>query len=252
MRHYIGCSGFHYKEWKSVFYPPDLPVKKWFEYYCQRFNTIELNVTFYRFPRLGFLQNWYAISPTRFLFAVKAPRLITHYKQFNDTERMIGDFYRTSREGLRDKLGPVLFQLPARATFNAERLQRIIRQLDPSFLNVIEFRHSTWWTKEVFDTLGEHKICFCSQSYPNLPDDLIYNTSFLYYRFHGVPGLYTSAYEKKWLRKLAENIRMKKQLKAAYLYFNNTATIAAISNALYLKTQFEGKKPQRARAARVD
>ncbi|MEJ7671821.1 MAG: DUF72 domain-containing protein [Chitinophagaceae bacterium] len=74
------CSGFHYKEWKEVFYPKDIPQTKWFEYYCQHFNTIELNTTFYRFPRPEALQSWYKRSPEDFKFSVKGPRLISHYK----------------------------------------------------------------------------------------------------------------------------------------------------------------------------
>src|SRR5687768_4735302 len=102
---WIGCSGFHYQEWKEVFYPKGLPQRKWFDYYSQQFNTLELNTTFYRFPQLRILQNWYNVSPEIYRFSVKAPRLITHYKQFKDSKRMLSDFYGTSLEGLRDKLG---------------------------------------------------------------------------------------------------------------------------------------------------
>jgi uncharacterized protein YecE (DUF72 family) len=241
VRSYIGCSGFHYKEWKGVFYPEKLPQRKWFEYYSEQFNTLELNVTFYRFPQKTFLQNWYKTSPDHFVFAVKVPRLITHYKQFRDTESMLGDFYNTIREGLLDKLGPVLFQLPPQAAFTADNLQRIIQQVDSSFMNVIEFRHPSWWNKEVFDILTAHNISFCSISYPGLPDEVIMNNHLVYYRFHGVPQLYKSEYEKKQLRKVAETISENEKVKEAYIYFNNTASGAAINNALYLKNYFEKK-----------
>src|ERR1044072_6786414 len=92
---WIGCSGFHYKHWVGKFYPGDLPQRKWFEFYCEHFDTLELNVTFYRFPQLSSLQSWYKRSPAKFQFAVKAPRAITHYKKFNDIERLISDFYST-------------------------------------------------------------------------------------------------------------------------------------------------------------
>ncbi len=75
---WIGCSGFHYKGWRGKFYPEGLPQKKWFEFYCQYFNTVELNTTFYRFPRIGDLRAWYDRSPDGFRFSVKAPRFITH------------------------------------------------------------------------------------------------------------------------------------------------------------------------------
>src|SRR3954464_5011246 len=107
---FIGCSGFHYKHWKNVFYPEGLPQKKWFDFYCQHFNTLELNVTFYRFPQLSFLQTWHTKSPDNFRFAVKAPRAITHYKKFNDSYELLSSFYDTINNGLQAKLGPVLFQ----------------------------------------------------------------------------------------------------------------------------------------------
>ena len=88
----IGCSGFHYKDWKGIFYPDKMPQRQWFEYYSSRFHTLELNVTFYRFPQLPFLENWYAKSPDHFSFAVKVPRLITHYKQFKDSQSLLTDF----------------------------------------------------------------------------------------------------------------------------------------------------------------
>ncbi|MEJ7681932.1 MAG: DUF72 domain-containing protein [Segetibacter sp.] len=90
---WIGCSGFHYKHWKGIFYPEKLAQSKWFDYYNNRFKTLELNVTFYRFPQLSFLETWYKKSPEVFSFSVKAPRAITHYKQFNN--QAIGDFYGT-------------------------------------------------------------------------------------------------------------------------------------------------------------
>src|SRR3982750_2937983 len=120
MKWWIGCSGFHYKHWKDIFYPQGLPQTKWFEFYCQHFNTLELNVTFYRFPRLSFLETWYKKSPKEFRFSVKAPRLITHFKQFHDSERFISDFYNVVKEGLKDKLGCTLFQLPPRSAYKEE------------------------------------------------------------------------------------------------------------------------------------
>jgi hypothetical protein len=76
---YIGCSGYYYRHWKGVFYPAKLPQDWWFKFYSQHFQTLELGVTFYRFPRLAFLETWYAASLAGFRFAVKAPQLITHY-----------------------------------------------------------------------------------------------------------------------------------------------------------------------------
>jgi len=234
MRYWIGCSGFHYKEWKGLFYPDKLPQSKWFEYYSGVFNTLELNVTFYRFPQLKFLENWHSKSHDEFRFSVKAPRLITHYKKFSGTESMLEDFYGTIRLGLKEKLGAVLFQLPPQATFSLEYLQTIIGSMNSSYDNVIEFRNADWWNKKVFELLAENKISFCGISYPKLPDELIVNTDIAYYRFHGVPKLYWASYDNTFLKNIADTIIQEKEVKSCYLYFNNTAGIAAIENARWI------------------
>jgi uncharacterized protein YecE (DUF72 family) len=232
---HIGCSGFHYKEWRGAFYPKEIPVRSWFEYYCKHFDTLELNVTFYRFPVLSSLQNWYHKSPAHFNFAVKVPRLVTHYKKFDGTDELIKDFYGIVREGLRDKLGCILFQLPPDIVFSENLLIRIMNQCDPSFKNVIEFRHSSWWNETVYKMLTEHKISFCSHSYPGLPDRVIANSALAYYRFHGVPRLYFSSYSKEFLQQIITDIRKSKHVREVFLYFNNTAELSAIKNARYLQ-----------------
>jgi uncharacterized protein YecE (DUF72 family) len=228
---HIGCSGFHYKHWKNVFYPEGLAQNKWFDFYCQHFKTLELNVTFYRFPQLSFLQTWHQKSPDDFSFAVKAPRAITHYKQFIGTVDMLSDFYNTIRDGLQEKLGTVLFQLPPRIAYTPERLDRIINSLDPSFNNVLEPRNLSWWNPEVYNTLHEHHITFCGMSHPLLPDEVIVNNPVVYYRFHGVPALYSSPYQSSFLKKVADQVLSHHSVKQAFLYFNNDIGAAAITNA---------------------
>ena len=228
---FIGCSGFHYKHWKGTFYPEKLAQRKWFDFYCEHFNTLELNVTFYRFPRLPFLQTWYNNSTPSFRFAVKAPRAITHYKKFNDSERMISDFYNTIQEGLQEKLGTVLFQMPPRFNYTEERLNRIIDSLDKSFNNVLEFRDKSWWNAEVYKELAKKKITFCGMSHPSLPDDIIQNTSVFYYRMHGVPNLYQSPYTIADLKKIIKEVEDCKKTKKAYIYFNNDIDVSAVKNA---------------------
>lgn len=232
---HIGCSGFHYKEWKEEFYPRGVPQRKWFDYYCTHFNTLELNVTFYRFPQVSFLENWYQKSPGDFIFSIKAPRLITHYKKFNDTQQLLDDFYGTAKEGLREKLGPVLFQFPAQLKYDEIKLQQIIEQLDNSFTNVLEFRDANWWREDVYRLLAKHKIVFCGMSHPTLPDQAIVKTTTAYYRFHGVPKLYYSEYAASFLDRISREIQSYAPVKTAYLYFNNTAALAAIHNAAYLR-----------------
>jgi uncharacterized protein YecE (DUF72 family) len=228
---HIGCSGYHYRHWRGVFYPEKLPMRRWFEYYSQHFRTLELNVTFYRFPQLSFLENWYALSPPDFQFAVKAPQLITHYKQFNNVQQLLGDFYDTTARGLLEKLGPVLFQLPPRLVYDPDRLARILDCLDPSFVNVLEFRHPSWWRPEVYDELARRRVVFCGQSHPQLSDAVVATSPVLYYRFHGVPDLYRSPYDESSLRRVADEIQAQPEVQEAYLYFNNDIDASAIGNA---------------------
>lgn len=235
MKWHIGCSGYHYKDWKEIFYPQGLPQKKWFEYYNTRFDTLELNVTFYRFPQLKFLQNWYNVSTPDFVFTVKAPRLITHYKKFNDCEDLLTDFYDTTMKGLKEKLGTVLFQFPPSFAYSPDHLQRIIKNLSAEIKNVLEFRHASWWTQEVFKKLKKENIIFSGISHPKLTDEVVVTDKIAYYRFHGVPDLYYSAYSHDKLKSIADDLLKNRTVKEAYIYFNNTATIGAIQNAMWLK-----------------
>ena len=228
---WIGCSGFHYKHWKEIFYPHGMAQTKWFVYYCEHFKTLELNVTFYRFPQLAFLESWYKRSPEDFSFSVKAPRGITHYKQFHNAGELITQFYNVVQEGLKEKLGCILFQLPPRAAYTEERLDRIINSLDPAYNNVLEFRHPTWWNAGVYNRLAKQKISFCGMSHPALPDDIIQNTKILYYRLHGTPELYKSPYTISQLEKIADEIASSGKTKKAYIYFNNDIGGSAIKNA---------------------
>lgn len=239
---YIGCSGFHYKEWKNTFYPKGVGESKWFEYYCRHFNTLELNVTFYRFPQLSMLESWYRRSPEEFLFAVKVPRTVTHIKQFKDAHTELNDFYNLLRHGLKEKLGCVLFQLPPKFHYSEENLEKVLNHMHPTFTNVVEFRHESWWREDVKEKLWMHHVVFCGASYPGLPDELVANDAVAYYRFHGVPKLYYSSYDEGFLENVVQQINGSEKVSKAYLFFNNTAANAALSNARYVQNLTTGEE----------
>lgn len=163
-------------------------------------------MTFYRFPQLSFLENWYAQAPADFRFAVKAPQLITHYKQFHGVGQLLGDFYDTTGRGLLAKLGPVLFQLPPRLAYDPDRLARILDCPDLSFVNVLEFRHASWWREEVSEALRQRQVTFLGQSHPLLPAVVVATSPTLHYRFHGVLDLYASPYPPTELQRLAAEV----------------------------------------------
>lgn len=231
---HIGCSAYNNIYWKTHFYPEDLPRTKWFEYYCEHFKTYEINATFYRFPSVKSLQGWYYKSPEDFAFAVKAPKIITHLKQFTDCHQETEEFYSVCHKGLGAKLGCILFQLPPSVSYSAYRLALILSYMNPDFCNVIEFRNETWWRQEVYDALAEKQITFCNISYPKLPTDLVKTTDIGYFRFHGVPKLFYSSYSEDELQQLEQVIRIT-AWKDTFVYFNNTASTAGILNALELQ-----------------
>ncbi len=233
MKWQIGCSGFYYKEWKETFYPKGLPQKDWFKYYCQHFNTIEINATFYKMPTKSSFDKWYNESPPDFLFTIKAPRLITHYKQLNDCKEVLTDFYLTISEGLKEKLACVLFQFPPTFNFTEERLKLLLQLLDPNFVNVVEFRHESWWNNEIYSKLASRRIIFCGQSYPSqLPDDVIKNNALVYYRFHGKPVLYKSEYTIDAIQNFI--VQLPLNTERVFVYFNNTWGMGALTNARQL------------------
>jgi len=230
----IGCSGFHYKEWKQEFYE-GLAANKWLSFYSKHFNTLESNVTFYRLPSLTTLSKWHDESPNDFSFSVKAPQVITHYKKFYDIQIELTVFYELIEKGLKGKLACVLFQFPPSFLYTEEKLRLITKNIDKSFDNVVEFRHESWYRPEVYKELQQHKITFCNISHPQLKENFVPTSPIIYFRFHGVPQLFKSAYSKEYLDTLVNQILQNKTSKRIYFYFNNTMNLAAIENASYVK-----------------
>ncbi|MCO6149436.1 DUF72 domain-containing protein [Flavobacterium sp. NRK1] len=136
-----------------------------------------------------------------------------------------------TREGLKDKLGCVLFQLPPNFSFSPERLEAVIAGCNPEFKNVIEFRNESWWRQDVTERLAENNIGFCSVNYPKLPTEIIKTTPTGYMRMHGNPRLFYSEYSKEQIEGLY-NAMIRQNFDQAYIYFNNTASTAGIINAL--------------------
>lgn len=232
---HIGTSAFNNSYWKGIFYPEGLPRNKWFAYYCEHFNTYEMNGTFYKFPTVKSLQAWYYKVPEKFMFSVKAPKQITHFKKFVDCKAVIDDFYSICRQGLGNKLACVLFQLPPSFAYSPEKLELILSSLNPNFKNVIEFRNESWWKQEVYDELEKNNVIFCNVSYPKLPDTIIATSTTGYIRLHGDPKLFYSAYSSDYLEALHTSILKQNNWDEVFIYFNNTASTAGILNAVEMK-----------------
>jgi len=232
--YFLGCSGYFYPGWKGKFYPKELKPKDWLKYYSEFFNTVEINSTFYHFPTEKNLKRLYRETPENFVFSVKVNRTITHYKKFKNAKDLIADFYKVCREGLREKLGCILFQLPPSYAYTRENLEKILENLNPEFKNVLEFRHLSWWNEEVFNTLKRENVTFCSVSAPNLPETLVETSEVVYVRFHGKTSWYRYNYSEKELRNWAKRIK-KSKAKEVFAYFNNDYNAYAPQNCLKLK-----------------
>lgn len=235
MQWYIGCSGFHYKHWKEKFYPPGMPAKDWFGYYSSFFDTLELNVSHYRFPTGKMLDEWYLKSKPGFRFAVKVYKGITHYKKLHDCKAMVNDFYGIVGDHLKEKAACILFQFPESFRFNDTNMSRILDNLDPRFQNVVEFRHESWWNEEVFSIFSKNDIVFCGVSHPDLPSQIVTTSATIYHRMHGSPRLYSTNYSREKLISTRDAIKKCESIKHAFIYFNNDFNAYAVKNALKMK-----------------
>lgn len=237
MKVHIGCSGYNYKEWRGPFYPQKLAQKKWLEHYASVFDTVEINNTFYRFPREHTLENWAETVNDDFQFTLKGHRFVTHRKKLNEAARPVKDFEVLAKL-LKKNLGCLLWQLPPNLYRNDEKLEEFCQILDPTFKNVLEFRHESWYDPEVYNVLRRNDIIFSAISSPQFPDDLITTNKVGYLRFHGTSKnwydhLYTEDELKDWKEKI-----LKTDLEEIYIYFNNDIHAHAPKNAVQLKELF--------------
>src|SRR4030067_798149 len=185
---HIGTSGWNYKHWKVLFYPEDIPQKKWLEFYCQNFRTVELNNTFYRLPEKKTFETWRDNTPDDFIFSVKASRYITHIKKLNDKEP-IKEFLKRAKH-LNKKLGPILFQLPPGWKFNEDRFNTFLDMLPEKFQYTFEFRNESWWNEKVIDALKDHNSAFCIFEIDGTLSPKEVTADFIYVRLHGPDEAY--------------------------------------------------------------
>ena len=160
MNLYVGTSGYSYKEWKGPFYPEDLPDKQMLHYYGERFRSVEINNTFYRMPKAEVLEAWAAEVPEDFKFVIKAPQQITHKQQLKESKDSVWYLLDVVR-ALKERLGPLLFQLPPYLRKDVPRLREFLALLSRQGRAAFEFRHQSWFDDEVFAVLREHHAVLC-------------------------------------------------------------------------------------------
>ncbi|MEW6143138.1 MAG: DUF72 domain-containing protein [Chloroflexota bacterium] len=234
MKYRVGTSGWHYDHWRGEFYPADLPRPRWLEYYAKTFDTVELNASFYRLPTESAFAKWRNSAPMGFRYAVKASRFITHIKRLRNVEDELKLFL--GRTGpLRDRLGPVLYQLPPGLKRDDSLLEAFLKLLPKELQHAFEFRNREWLDEGVFDLMRRYGAYFCVFDMPGLTTPVVATASFAYVRFHGHTALYYSNYGDEELAEWVGRIRALKGVSDVYVYFNNDAGGYAVENALTLR-----------------
>lgn len=239
----VGCSGWNYKSWRGRFYPRDLPAARWLEFYATRFDTVEINNSFYRLPDRSTFANWRTHVPPAFLFAVKASRFLTHMKRLLDPNDPLQRLF-SSVSGLGRRLGPVLYQLPPTLTLDLPRLDCFLRALPRSSsgtrLHVVEFRHPSWYIADTFELLRRRRVALCLHDKLGSPIREPLVGPFVYVRFHGTSGRYHGSYSRRqldrWAHVLAEQIHRGRRV---FAYFNNDPEAVATANALTLREKID-------------
>lgn len=236
----IGTSGYNYKHWRGPFYPERYGAAKMLAFYAERFDTVELNTTFYRLPPKNAVERWRENSPDHFLFAAKGSRFITHMKKLKDPVPAL-ERYFDHIGGLREKLGPIVFQLPPFWQLDLDRLTAFLEVLPGGHRYAFEFRNPTWHCDRVFRALESHNAAFCPFDIAGYQSPILLTADFAYVRLHGPgPGKYQGSYSDEalsgWATKLQE---WRRQLRAVYLYFDNDMNGSAVGDALRFRAMLE-------------
>jgi uncharacterized protein YecE (DUF72 family) len=199
-----GASGYSFAEWKGTFYPTDMKPDRMLEFYSARLPTVEINNTFYRMPRTQMLDNWAAITPATFRFAIKASRRITHLARLKaeSAQEPLAFFYKTLA-ALGGKRGPVLFQLPPFLKKDLSRLREFLALLPPGHGAAFEFRNESWFADDVYDVLQRAGAALClSEREDNAPPALVETARWGYVRLR--LESYSDDDLRRWAQRLHE------------------------------------------------
>lgn len=218
MHFFVGTSGYGYKEWKGHFYPEKMPASKMLGYYSERFESVELNGSFYRMPTAASLKSLAEQVPANFRFAVKSPQSITHFKRLKEAESDLEQLV-SATAALEKHRGPVLFQLPPNFKKDLDRLEGFLKLLDKTMISTaFEFRHDTWYDDEVFSLLKKHSCALCAADAEDTPPaELVKTTDWGYVR------LRRDTYTKKELTNWFKNIHSQ-GWKETFVFFKHEDT----------------------------
>jgi uncharacterized protein YecE (DUF72 family) len=234
---HIGTSGWSYDHWVGVLYPKSASSRERLDAYARHFQTVEVNNTFYRWPKDEVFSTWRERAPDGFLFSAKASRGLTQFRKLNDPvpwlERMESGLSR-----LGEKRGVTLCQLPPHFPINLDRLDAFLSVVPSGQKTAVEFRHPTGDVEDTFAVLGRHGAAYCVMSGANLPCVLRATADFVFVRLHGPDRshMYAGSYSEADLRWWADRIgEWRSQGRDAFAYFNNDGHGHAVRNALRLR-----------------
>ena len=242
---HIGTSGWHYRHWCGPYYDEKLPASKMLACYYKDFDTVEINNSFYKLPSEETFAKWREDTPRGFCFAVKGSRFITHMKKLKDPENALENLIPRA-EALKEKLGPILFQLPPHWHINLERLETFLAALPRKHLYAFEFREPSWHREETYALLRRFNAAFCMYELDRFQSPEVITAGWTYIRLHGPGGKYQGSYSTAQLSAWSEKMRRwSRSLRAIYCYFDNDQAGYAVRNALELK-RLVGKQTRRA------
>jgi uncharacterized protein YecE (DUF72 family) len=228
----IGTSGWNYGPWKDGLYA-GVRRQDWLAHYASRFNTVEVNASFYRAVRPATYGAWRAATPEHFRFAIKGHRIVTHTNRLADASEPVLR-QRESASALGDRLGAVLWQLPRSIPKDSERLRAFLAVLHlwPETRHVMEFRHPSWFDSETADLLAAHEVGNALSDSDRWPLWDAVTSGLVYVRLHGRPHCYLSSYSSDIVADWAARIReWQAQDRTVQVYFDNTMQGAAVDNA---------------------
>jgi uncharacterized protein YecE (DUF72 family) len=229
----IGTSGWKYPEWRGDFYPTGLVQRRELEFLAGHVDTIEINGTFYSLRRPENFRTWAAQTPADFVFAVKGIREVTHVRRLRGVEEALRGFFESGVRELGPRLGPILWQLPNRAAFDAGAVADFLTLLDPTMRHAIEVRHESFRTDDFYDLASKHNVAVVySDGAGKWPVFDATTADFSYIRLHGGQELYISGYTHDELAGWADRIAEADQ--DVYVYFDNTMRGRAPRDAMAL------------------
>ncbi|MEV8308208.1 DUF72 domain-containing protein [Streptomyces flavidovirens] len=230
----VGTSGWQYKDWRGVLYPPEQPQRLWLEEYVRHFATVENNNAFYRLPIREIFASWHDRTPEGFVMAVKASRYLTHLKRLRDPQEPVGRLMDRT-VGLGDRMGPVLLQLPPNFRADTGALDTCLRCFPGTVRVAVELRHTSWWEaeRELRAVLERHGSALCWADRGSRPVTPLWRTaSWGYVRFHGgsaePPPRYGRQALKSWAGRVAAAWSDEDDV---FVYFNNDTGGAAVVDA---------------------